>query len=69
MAANDYITALDHPALGEIRLANHPIRYSATPARIQSAAPELGQHTEEILLEMGYEWDDIARLQDAGAIL
>ena len=41
----------------------------ATPARIQSAAPELGEHTEEILLEMGFGWDDITRFQDDGVIL
>jgi len=32
------------------------------------AAPELGQHTEDILLGLGYSWDDIAALRDAGAI-
>jgi crotonobetainyl-CoA:carnitine CoA-transferase CaiB-like acyl-CoA transferase len=45
-----------------------PVRFSATPAQPSAVAPELGQHTEEVLLELGYSWDDIARLQDAGAI-
>jgi formyl-CoA transferase len=35
---------------------------------VQGTAPELGQHTEEVLLEAGYGWDDIARLKDAGAL-
>jgi len=30
-------------------------------------APELGEHTEEVLLEIGYTWDDIAHLRDQGA--
>jgi len=33
------------------------------------AAPEPGQHTEEILLEMGYNWDEISQLKDDGAII
>ncbi|MGH9273993.1 MAG: CaiB/BaiF CoA transferase family protein [Acidimicrobiales bacterium] len=45
-----------------------PVRFSDTPPRVESAAPELGQHTEEILLELGYEWEDIAALQDAQVI-
>ena len=66
--ANDYIVEVDHPALGPVKVANHPIRYGETPASIRSLAPEIGQHTEEVLLEHGYGWEDIARLQDAGAI-
>lgn len=45
-----------------------PVAFSATPARPSAIAPELGQHTEEVLLDLGYTWDDITRLQDAGAI-
>ncbi|HEV3226125.1 MAG TPA: CoA transferase [Acidimicrobiales bacterium] len=45
-----------------------PVDFSATPARTSVVAPELGQHTEEVLIEIGYSWDDIARLQDARAI-
>lgn len=44
-----------------------PADFPAMGAR--SPAPELGQHTEEVLLELGYGWDDIVRLKDEGAIL
>ena len=67
--ANDYITEVEHPDLGAVKLADHPIRYSETPHSIRSLAPELGQHTEEVLLDIGYDWDDIVRLQDRGVIL
>ena len=36
--------------------------------RLQRAAPELGQHTEEIALEMGLSWDEIGRLKASGAL-
>ena len=44
------------------------VAFSRTPATPQAVPPELGQHTEEVLLEVGYDWDDIARLREAGAI-
>ena len=68
--ANEYITAIDHPTAGAVKMCNHPNTCSDTPARIQSAAPRLGQHAEDVLIdELGYSWDDIQRLRDAGAIL
>ena len=66
--ANDYITQVEHPDLGRVSLANHPVTYSETPHSIRSLAPELGEHTEEIILELGYTWEDIADLQDKGVI-
>ena len=45
-----------------------PVRFSDTPSRAAADAPELGQHTEEVLLEIGYTWDEIAHLQERGAI-
>jgi crotonobetainyl-CoA:carnitine CoA-transferase CaiB-like acyl-CoA transferase len=51
-----------------LRIVKSPVRFTATPAEVQGPAPELGQHTEEVLLEAGYGWEDIARLKDAGVL-
>lgn len=68
--ANNYITDFDHPAIGPIKVCNFPVAYSETPASIWKEAPELGQDTEAILIdELGYDWSDIERFQNAGAIL
>ncbi|MDP6511908.1 MAG: DUF429 domain-containing protein [SAR202 cluster bacterium] len=67
--ANGYMANVEHPDLGLVKLADHPVRYSETPNRIATVAPELGQHTEDVLLALGYTWDDITGLQDVGVIL
>jgi len=65
---NGYIAEMEHPHMGPIRYVNTPIHYSRTPTVNQGAEPVLGQHTEEVLLELGYGWDQITELRDAGAI-
>jgi crotonobetainyl-CoA:carnitine CoA-transferase CaiB-like acyl-CoA transferase len=67
-AENDFFVKLDHPNAGKIRLVASPVKFSETQARVDGPAPEVGQHSEEILLEAGYTWDDITRLKDEGAI-
>ena len=42
--------------------------FSETPASVRRVAPELGEHTEEILLELGYNQDDISKLRQDGII-
>jgi crotonobetainyl-CoA:carnitine CoA-transferase CaiB-like acyl-CoA transferase len=66
--ANEYLVDVDHPVNGPTRVIGTPWKFSDTPASVAPAAPELGQHTEEILLDLGYTWDDIGALRDAGAI-
>ncbi|MDH4364034.1 MAG: CoA transferase [Acidimicrobiia bacterium] len=64
---NGYLAEGDHPQWGRIKVVGCPIRFSATPAEPGIAAPELGQHTEEVLLELGYSWDEIGQLREVGA--
>ncbi len=66
--ANDFFVELDHPA-GRMKLLASPIKFRQNPASVRAPAPEVGQHTEEILLDLGYSWEDIARLKEQGVIL
>ncbi|HET6614479.1 MAG TPA: CoA transferase, partial [Dehalococcoidia bacterium] len=66
--ANDYLLDVDHPSNGRTQVVGFPWKFSETPASVAPAAPELGQHTEDILLSLGYTWDDITALRDGGAI-
>jgi len=66
---NDYVTEYDHPVWGRVKTMGFPIGLSKTPCSIRMEAPELGQHTEEILIEsLGYTWDDISKLKDREVI-
>ncbi len=56
--ANDYITEIDHPSIGKIKVVGNPVLFSATPVKVDGYAPEFGQHTEEVLLDAGgYTWE------------
>lgn len=66
--ANDHIVEVEHPSFGPAKIVTTPIRLNKEAPQIRMLAPEIGQHNEEILLELGYTWDDIANLQEKGAI-
>jgi len=66
--ANKYIAELNHPTYGKLKLVGTPFQFDKMPTQPRRHAPQLGEHTEEILLEIGYDWDEILRLKDSSAI-
>ncbi|HEV8306204.1 MAG TPA: CoA transferase [Methylomirabilota bacterium] len=60
---------LEHPTAGRIRLPGIPVKFGATPARIQGPPPRLGEHTDQVLRDvLGLGAADIAELRTAGVI-
>ena len=68
--ANQYLVDYEHPKYGPVKLVGFPAQFSKTPPEIANTEPELGQHTEEILIDLlGYNWGDIEHLKDQNIIL
>lgn len=63
LEANGYLTTVDHPNLGRLHMNGLPIYLSETPAGPVRAAPELGNHTEDVLLDLGYTWEQMEQLR------
>jgi crotonobetainyl-CoA:carnitine CoA-transferase CaiB-like acyl-CoA transferase len=61
--ARNMIVKMSHPILGEIQNLASPIKMSKTPPKIRSIAPKIGQHTSEILKELGYTNEDIQQFK------
>lgn len=66
--ANGYLTTVEHASYGPLETVNTPLRYSRSEVGPHVAAPEIGQHTEEVLLAAGFGWDEITNLRETGAI-
>ena len=64
--ANDYVIDFEHPQHGKIQMLGLPVRLSETPGSVRSPAPELGQHTEANLRNVGYSDDEIAAMREKG---
>jgi formyl-CoA transferase len=60
------LATVEHPTIGPLRQTGIPWALSATPGAIRRPAPLLGQHTDEVLAELGYEAADIGRLRGDG---
>lgn len=67
--AREMIVEVDHPTAGKVETIGHPVKFSRTPASIDHAAPLLGQHTREVLAEVGYDNAQIEALISSHAVV
>ena len=66
--ARQMVVDLDHPGAGPIKALGVPVKLSETPGAVDRAAPLLGQHTDEILTELGYTAAELRALRDRGIV-
>ncbi len=64
----EMLVRVPHPRAGEVALTGIPIKMSETPGAVRSHPPLLGEHTEEVLADLGYSPEDIKALREKGAI-
>jgi len=69
VAANGYLVDVPAGGAAPLKQVGAAVDLSASPGAVRTTAPELGQHTEEVLIELGYGWDEIASLREERVIL
>jgi formyl-CoA transferase len=65
--AREMVVETEHPTLGRLKTLGSPIKMSATPPDVSRRAPQLGEHTDEVLREAGFSDDEIRALRQSGA--
>lgn len=67
--ARDMIVELDHPTAGRIETLGQPVKFSRTPGSVERASPRLGEHTREVLSELGFDSAKIDALIQSKAVV
>jgi crotonobetainyl-CoA:carnitine CoA-transferase CaiB-like acyl-CoA transferase len=62
------VAEVENPVLGRQKLLGSGVNMERTPPKLCTATPEHGEHTDEVLLELGYNNEDIARLRREGVV-
>ena len=57
--SQNMVAQVEHPKLGNLKLVNQALKLNRTPAEVKTATPELGEHTESLLNELGYSKEEI----------
>jgi crotonobetainyl-CoA:carnitine CoA-transferase CaiB-like acyl-CoA transferase len=63
----EMVVSYEQPEMGEVKQLGFPIKLSRTPASIERPAPALGEHTTEVLTEVGYSSEEAQMLEESGA--
>ncbi len=66
--ARGMVTEVDHPSCGPMKLVSPPVKFSETKPSIRSPPPTLGQHTDAVLADLGWNKGTIKELRDAGIV-
>jgi crotonobetainyl-CoA:carnitine CoA-transferase CaiB-like acyl-CoA transferase len=67
VVANGYLSEVDRGDGTSFTLVTSPVQFDETTPTLRPG-PDMGQHTEAVLLDLGYSWEDLAALKEAGAI-
>lgn len=63
LRGSGFLHQRDHPDVGKYYAMHHPVNFSETPANIRQEPPRLGQHTEDVLRELGFDEADVERMK------